>query len=250
MSDTPWYQNFFGEDYQRIYSPFLPPERTAQEVEGIIALLNLPVGSKILDLCCGYGRHTIPLAQHGYQLTGQDLSNVFLQQAQVESDTQGVQACWLHSDMKNIPFENEFDAVINIFTSFGYLENEDEDLHVLQQVYKALQPGGLFILETVHQPRIIHAIAPHGITRYKNGLIVLEERSIDLLTSRHNVKITMIYPDGKRTEHRQSMRIYTLTELVRMLDSVGLQLQAYYGGLDRSPLTMTSRLVVVGRKTP
>src|SRR5436309_6714365 len=124
MSEAPWYQTFFGEDYLRIYGPFLSPERTEQEVEGIVKLLTLPPGSRILDLCCGHGRHAIPLAQRGYQVTGQDLSDYFLQRAREAAAVQGVQVQWVHHDMRGIPFENEFDAVINIFTAFGYLESE------------------------------------------------------------------------------------------------------------------------------
>lgn len=248
MSDIPWYKAFFGEDYLRIYAPFLPADRTEREVTGITTLLNLPPGSAILDLCCGNGRHAIPLAQRGYQVTGQDLSEVLLRRAQAAADTLGIQAQWLHSDMQTIPFEDEFDAIINIFTSFGYLEDEDADLRVLQQIHKALKPNGLFLLETVYQPRVIRAFSPHGITRYQDGLIVLEERRIDLQNSRNEVHITMIFPDGRRVEHHQSMRIYTLTELSQMLSSVGLSVQAYYGGLDRSPLTMDSRLVIISRK--
>jgi SAM-dependent methyltransferase len=248
MNAIPWYQAFFGEDYLRIYAPFLPAERTAREVAGIINLLNLPTGSAILDLCCGHGRHAIPLAQQGYQITGQDLSEAFLQRAENEARVLGIKARWVQGDMRTIPFENEFDAVINIFTSFGYLASEEEDLQVLQQVHKALKPGGLFLLETVYQPKVIRAFSPHGIIRYDDGLIVLEERHIDLLTSRNEVHITMLYPDGRRTEHHQSMRIYTLTELIRMQATVGLQVQAYYGGLDGSGLTMDSRLVVISRK--
>ncbi len=248
MKDIPWYKAFFGEDYLRIYTPFLPAEKTTREVEGIIALLNLPTGSRILDLCCGHGRHAIPLAQHGYQISGLDLSEVLLQRAQVEAEAAGVQVRWLQSDMKRIPFENEFDAIINVFTSFGYLDSEEEDLQVLQQVHQALKPKGLFLLETVYQPRVLRSFTPHGITRYSDGLIVLEERHIDLLTSRNEVQITMIDPEGQRTAHRHSMRIYTLTELVQMLKAVGLPVQAYYGGLDGSALTMDSRLVVISQK--
>ncbi len=89
MSNTPWYKTFFGEDYLRIYD-FLTPERTEREVEGIVNLLALPPGSSILDLCCGHGRHAIALAKRGYQITGQDLSEVFLRHAQAEADAQGV----------------------------------------------------------------------------------------------------------------------------------------------------------------
>src|SRR6266702_1137668 len=212
MDETPWYKTFFAEDYLRIYS-FLTPERTGREVDGIVRLLDLPPGSAILDLCCGHGRHALALAKRGYRVTGQDLSEVFLQRAQAEAEAQGVQVRWLQSDMRMIPFESEFDAVINIFTAFGYLENEDEDQQVLQQVHKALKP---------------------------HGLIVLEERDFDLLTSHSHVQVTMLSPDGLRREYAHSERLYTLTELARMLAMVGLHVQAYYGSLDGSQLRLTS----------
>ena len=248
MNESPWYVTFFGEDYLRLYLPFLPPQKTAREVKDIINLLNLPNGSAMLDLCCGYGRHAVPLAMQGYQVTGLDLSAVFLQQAQSAAKEQNVEVRWVQSDMRNIPFDNEFDAIINIFTSFGYLQDEDEDQQVLQQVYKALKPGGKFLLETVHQARVVRTISPHSITRYSDDLIVLEERHIDLLTSRNEVRVSLLHPQGKRTEHRQSMRIYTLTELVHMLKNVGLQVRAYYGGLEGGPLTLDSRLALLAQK--
>src|SRR5256885_2833594 len=149
MNDVSWYQQFFGEDYLRIYAPFLPPEKSAQEVKEIIALLNLPSASRILDLCCGHGRHAIPLAQQGYRVCGLDLSELFLQQAEREAESLGLEISWVEGDMRELPFIEEFDAVINIFTSFGYFEDEDEDQQVLFQVQQALKPGGLFLLETV-----------------------------------------------------------------------------------------------------
>jgi cyclopropane fatty-acyl-phospholipid synthase-like methyltransferase len=78
LTASPWYASFFGEEYFDIYGPMLSEDRTAREVEGIIKLLDLPHDRRILDLACGHGRHAIPLAQHGYQVTGQDLSAVFL----------------------------------------------------------------------------------------------------------------------------------------------------------------------------
>lgn len=248
MNNGPWYKDFFGVDYLSIYSPFLPPERTAREVAGITNLLNLTPGCSILDLCCGHGRHAIPLAKEGYQLTGLDLSETFLQQAQAEAEAQNVSLRLVQSDMQEIPFESEFDAVINIFTSFGYLENEDEDMQVLKQVHKALRPGGTFLLETVNQMRVLRTFSPHGIIRYDDGLIVLEERKIDLFHNRNDIRITMLRPDGRRTEHRQSIRLYNLTDLTRMLANANLQLLAYYGDLDGNPLSMDSRMVVVSRK--
>src|ERR671934_1098132 len=249
MGETPWYQAIFGQDYLRIYGPFLSPERTEQEVEGIVKLLAVPAGSTVLDLCCGHGRHAVPLAQRGYQVTGQDLSEVFLQQARAAADAQRVQVRWVHGDMRNIPFENEFDAVINIFTSFGYLESDDEDQQVLVQVHKALKPGGLFLLEIIHRDGLIRGYAPFGVQRHDDGLIVIEERRFNLLTSRNETHVTMIAPDGQRSEYVHAVRLYTLTELVRLCTAAGLHVQAHYGGLDGGALTLDShRLALVCRK--
>lgn len=248
-TDVPWYKGFFGEDYLYIYEPVLTSERTRREVDGIVNLLGLPQGSSILDLCCGHGRHAIPLAQRGYQVTGQDLSEVFLREAEKEAQAQGVHVQWVRSDMRNIPFENEFYAAINIFTAFGYLEDQDEDQKVLQQVNKALKPGGLYLLETLHREGLIRHFVPHHIEYYPEGLLVLEERSFDLLASRSEVKITMIYPDGQRREHGFSHRVYTLTELAQMLARAGLEVKAYSGAWDGSELTIDSfRLILLSQK--
>ncbi len=249
MTDAPWYKTMFGEDYLRIYEPILTHERTQREVDGIVNLLALPRGSSILDLCCGHGRHAIPLAQRGYKVTGQDLSEVFLHEAEKAAAVADTHVDWVHSDMRKIPFENAFDAVINIFTAFGYFEAQDEDQQVLKQVYKALKPGGLFLLEMMHREAFMRHFEPYLIEHHPDGLIVLEERDFDLLTSRSNTKITMIYPNGERKEYGHAARVYSLTELAQMLVLAGLQVKAYYGAWDGSKLTIDSfRLIVVGQK--
>jgi D-alanine-D-alanine ligase len=249
MTDTSWYKTLFGEDYLRMYEPVLTPERTQREVDGIVNLLALPQGSSILDLCCGHGRHAIALAERGYQVTGQDLSEVFLHEAEKEAVAKDVHVDWVHSDMRHIPFENTFDAVINIFTAFGYLETQDDDQQVLKQASKALRTNGLFLLETLHREKFIRHFEPHMIDHLPDGLIVLEERDFDLLTSRANVKLTMIYEDGERKEYGHAARIYTLTELAQMLNRAGLQVKGYYGAWDKSRLTIDSlRLIVLAQK--
>ncbi len=248
-TDTQWYKIYFGEDYLHKIEPILTPDRTKREVDGIDNLLGLPQGSSILDLCCGHGRHAIPLAQRGYKVTGQDLSEVFLREAEKEAQVQDVHVHWLHGDMRNIPFEKEFEAVINIFTAFGYLEDQDEDQKVLQQVSKALKPGGLFLLETLHREGLMRHYAPQLISHYPDGLIVLEERRFDLLTSRNEVKVTMLFSDGQRREYSHFLRVYTLTELVQMLAVAGLQVKTYLGSWDGSALTMDSfRLILLSQK--
>jgi SAM-dependent methyltransferase len=249
MADPPWYREFFGEEYFRLFEGALTAERTVREVEGIVNLLNLPPGSRILDLCCGHGRIAIPLAQRGYRVTGLDLSEVFLERAKSDEAAAGVSIEWMHGDMRRLPFEAAFDAVINVFTAFAYLESEEDDLEVLRQVWKVLKPGGLFLLETNHRESLVRRFLPADITRRDDGTIVLNERSFDLLTSRYDGWWTVIRPDGGRNEYRTSKRIYSLTEFVRLFAAAGLELRGYFGGLDGSELTLESRrLALVGRK--
>src|SRR5690349_16794943 len=125
MAPAPWYQTSFGEEYLHVYTKylqFLTAEQSVQEVEAIIALLKLPPHSSLLDLCCGQGRHALLFAQRGYQVTGLDLSDYLLRLAQTEAEKQHLQLRWIRSDMREIPFEQEFDAVVNLFVAFGYLE--------------------------------------------------------------------------------------------------------------------------------
>jgi len=220
VTATPWYASFFGEEYFDIYDGLLSDERTTREIEGIVKLLALPPGSLMLDLARGHGRHAIPLAERGYRVTGQDLSEVFLNRARADAETRGVQVNWVHSDMREIPFVDEFDAIINIFTAFGYLESDAEDQLVLHQVHKALRPGGRLLLELMHRDALVRGFQPFGVSRSEDDVLVTEERRFDQRTGRNSVRVTLIYPDGRRTELGHQARIYTIrpdgTELRRL----------------------------------
>ncbi|MGQ0549986.1 MAG: hypothetical protein ACT4PY_10020 [Armatimonadota bacterium] len=138
---------------------------------------------------------------------------------------------------------------INIFASFGYFDRDEENQQVLGQVHKALKPGGLFLMEAAHREGVIRRFTPHGITRHDDGLISLEERRIDLAKGQSETRVTLLHADGRRTEHRYIVRLYTLRELISMIEAAGLRVEASYGGLDGSALTLDSRrLVTLSRK--
>ena len=249
--DRPWYAEFFGEDYLRLYRPYLTPQRTEAEVIGLIRRLALPAGSRILDLCCGQGRHSIPLAVLGYRVTGLDLNPILLEHARALDYDVEAGVRWVQGDMRRLPFESEFDAVINVFTAFGYLESEAEDRQVLREVARTLVPGGSFLLDVVNREALVRHFLPAEVEHHEHGLLVLQEQELDLRTSRLAVRITLLEPDGRRKEYRQSIRVYTLTELSGMLAGAGLTLEQYYGDLEGSPLDLNSRrLVLLARKVP
>ena len=248
-AERPWYKEFFGQRYLEIYQHVLTPERTAREVDFIENTLSLPAGSRILDLCCGHGRHLIELAGRGHSMVGLDLDPLFLDVARHEAERRGLEIQLEPRDMRDIPFIEEFDAVINMFTAFGYLESDDEDQKVLDGVARALKPGGLFLIELMHRDRLARIFQPRGWYETQAGLKVLEERSFDPLTGRNDVRHIAIYPDGTTRETSHSVRIYTLTELAKMITAAGLQIESTYGETDASAFALESRrLAVLSRK--
>jgi SAM-dependent methyltransferase len=128
MGERPWYVDFFDEDYLRVFLPSLPDERTAAEVNGVVAQLGLAPGARVLDLCCGHGRHAVALAQLGYRVTGLDLNLGFLRHAAGLTGRPGDAGRHLGlvaADMRRLPFAGgAFDAVVNLFNAFGYLEDD------------------------------------------------------------------------------------------------------------------------------
>ena len=117
-----WWKEYFDEDYFKIYG--FREEQTQHEVRFIEDVLALAKGNEVLDLCCGHGWHAVELAERGYAVTGLDLSEYYLKIAEERAEQAGVRIRFIHSDMRETPFEEAFDAVINLFTSFGYFEKE------------------------------------------------------------------------------------------------------------------------------
>jgi SAM-dependent methyltransferase len=246
---APWYTTFFDEEYFTIYERRVSPEYTQREVDGVVSLLGLQPGARVLDLCCGHGRHSIELARRGHDVTGQDLSEVFLRRAERDSAEAGVGVSWVRSDMREIPFDAEFDVVVNLFSAFGYLESEAEDQRVLGQVRKALRPDGRFLIDMNNRDTLARRFRPADVDRRPDGTLIIEERQLDVATGRIRMLYTTVRPDGGRSERSAYMRLYGVTELSRMLRAEGLDVVACYGGLDGSALTLdSSRLVIVARR--
>ncbi len=244
MSTKGWYADSFGEDFFRMYQYACTPERTRLETDNIVHLLNLPRGATVLDLCCGYGRHAIELARRGYKVTGFDLSEVLLQRARSDAERAGVDVQWVQGDMRELQFEAEFDAVINVFNSFGYLESDGEDQRVLERVWKTLKPGGLFLQEIGNRDGFVRTYQPTRVTHLPDELIVVSECEFDLLRSRLHDHITLLYPDGRRTSSEFYNRIYSLTEIAKMLQVAGFEVEQYFGRLDGTELTLDSVFIV------
>jgi SAM-dependent methyltransferase len=253
--EPPWYQRLFDGFYYDVWfrrgaSGEASAERTAAEIAFLVEVLALPPGAALLDLACGHGRHAIALAHHGYRVTGLDLSASHLALARRAAEEEGVAVSWVEADMRDLP-AGPFDAVINLFSAFGYLESDAADQQVLASVGRALRPGGRFLLDMRSREHMVRHFREHAWQPLADGSLFLEQATFDLRTSRVQTHAILVEPDGRR-EHREfSVRQYSLTELVGMLDAAGLTVTQTWGGFDGSPYTLESRrLVLLAERRP
>ena len=251
--ETPWYVRFFKGDYLRVYGHTLQQDRTDLETQFAIHALDIQPHHNVLDLCCGQGRHSVALAKTGLSVTGVDLSEEMLAVARSTADEAGVPLTLRQADMRHLPddLENQFDAVINMFSSFGYLESEDDDQEVLHQIAKALKPGGKLLMDLLNREWVVINNEEYDWHQHDDGRVVLEHRELDLQTSTNHLTYTEILPDGTRREMSDlHMRLYTLTELAKMLAAANLTLTNVYGGFQGEPYTVnTRRMIVVAEKS-
>lgn len=245
-----WYTEFFNEDYLKIYSDRLSHDVTERETSFVVDSLGLSKGARVLDLACGHGRHAIALAKRGMVVTGQDLNGDYLRRAREGAVREGVEIETVQGDMRDIPFTGKFDAVINMFTAFGYFDSEDEDVRVLQAVGNSLKKGGQLLLDTINREWVLANYVQNDWHTDDDGNTFLEHREFDLFTGRNHVTFSIVAAEGTRRESPgHDVRLYTLTELVRLFDAASLCVSATYGNYDGSPYSInTPRMIVVATK--
>jgi SAM-dependent methyltransferase len=247
-ADPHWFEGFFDDDYLRFAVDRFPAEETAAEVDLLVAALELEPGARVLDLACGHGRHSVELARRGFAVTGVDLSAPSLGLAAARAAEAGVEVRFEQADMRRIGFEGEFDAVVNMFTAFGYFEDADNRL-VLDRIAAALAPGGAFLMEIVNPVAVFSRFEARGWHELTDGTLMLEERVYDAPRGRFETCWTFAR-GGERRERRFSHRAYTAPELAAMAAASGLEVEHLWGGLDGSALEMGSRRIVMLARKP
>jgi SAM-dependent methyltransferase len=241
-----WWRKYFSEDYLKLYKHDIA--ETTREADAIARMLQLEPEAHLLDLACGFGRHSVVLAQKGFHVTGYDLSEGFLNKARELADSLKVEIDLKQGDMREIPFENRFDAVINMFTAFGFFENEHEDLKVLKGVHRALKPGGQFMIDVINREVAAQSDTPRRWIR-ENHAYLLEERFFDFFRSRLEMTNFLVLQGGEVKQANFSIRLYTLTEMLELFNAAGLVLIDVYGDFSGAFYNASSpRMILVAQK--
>jgi SAM-dependent methyltransferase len=242
-----WYTEWFDEEYVRVYG-HRDLDEARRDVAFAERVLNLWPEDRILDLCCGNGRHLAALCEKGYRrLAGIDLSMPLLRLARRAMEGRCHQRLVAQADMRCLPFCETFDAVLNLFTSFGYFDTDGENLRVLNSMASVLRPGGRYILDYLNPEYVARNLQPLT-ERTLGDRVIVERRWIDPRRKRVNKTIVIQTPEAER-HYKESVRIYTQDEMEQMLKSVGLKIGATFGDFESRPISPESpRMIFAGER--
>ncbi|RMH42455.1 MAG: class I SAM-dependent methyltransferase [Deltaproteobacteria bacterium] len=225
----PWFEEIFDEDYLRTL-PFLTPRETQRQAAFVVDALSVPPGAHLLDLGCGYGRHAMELAARGYHVVGLDLSLPLLIRGADEAQRRGLTINFVHGDMRELTFENQFDGAYCLFSTFGYFDDETNK-KTAAAVARALKPGGRFVVEVLNRDYLI-ADLPSRVWWEGDGCVVLEEVEFNYFSSRIVSSRSVVFDDGRQLEQEISMRAYSLHEFGKLLHAAGFRVIEISGSMD------------------
>lgn len=268
-SATQWFED---ETFWEAWAPigFHGPRmlEASSQVEQIIQRLDLKAGAKVLDLCCGVGRHSLELARRGFHVTGVDRNEKFLQNARNRGADEGLRpenptpgrdgeevgpdrprgsSNFVRADMRDFCQPDSFDAAISCWTSFGYFDDHETDRDVARNIRRSLRPRGGLLMELVGKEALARQFQPRRWDESNGVVMCSENRIVDHWRS-VQTKWTF-FRDGHRSDFVIKVRCYSAVELADLLEDAGFNEVSIFGDLAGSPYDESAtRLVVTARR--
>ncbi|TNE69650.1 MAG: class I SAM-dependent methyltransferase [Bacteroidetes bacterium] len=238
-----WFASWFDSPYYHILYQSHDDNEARHFIDKLLRPLALPGGARLLDLACGKGRHARYLAEKGYVVTGLDISPASIAYAR---HFEYERLSFFQHDMR-LPFRiNYFDGILNIFTSFGYFDTDQDHLATLINVYKGLKPGGLFLLDYFnanwvrqnlvrHETKILDGISFHLTKTIRSGWV---HKRVQFVTG------------GRKFTFRERVRLFGLEDFQQMFKAAGLEMREYYGDYDLQAFdpAVSKRLILIAQK--
>lgn len=238
-----WYQTWFNSPFYHILYKSRDEAEAQKSIDHLLDVLRLPAHARILDLACGKGRHSRYLAGKGFQVTGVDLSERSIQHArQFESE----QLEFYVHDMRKSFRINYFDAVFNLFTSFGYFDSEAENNAVLAHAASNLVAGGWMVLDYFNSPYI----RGHLMNREVKTVDGIDFHLSKEITGRRVLKTIQFRAGGEDHVFTESVRLYELADFERMFEQNNLKIRFVFGDYQLNPYVRESsrRLIILAKK--
>ncbi|TRX41473.1 class I SAM-dependent DNA methyltransferase [Flavobacterium restrictum] len=234
-----WFTSWFDSPYYHI----LYKERNYREaqlfMDTLTHYLNLPEKAKVLDLACGKGRHSIYLNQLGFDVLGADLSENSIAEASKNNNAT------LHFEVHDMrePFDKKYDAIFNLFTSFGYFENEADNLTTLKAIKESLTEYGFAVIDFMNVNQVIDTLVPEE-TKTVDAIVFHIKR---YLKDGHIYKEIDFEDNGQQFHFTEKVRALTLADFQQMMDEAGIYLLDIFGDykLKKFHKTDSERLILI-----
>ncbi|MGH7308444.1 MAG: SAM-dependent methyltransferase [Candidatus Rokuibacteriota bacterium] len=245
-------ERFFREAWPMISQTVESGATAARAVRWILGRAGIKAGARVLDAPCGFGRHAVEFARLGCQVTGVDFNETELGRARAAAAKAGAAIRLVEQDMRDMDFASEFDLAVNLFSSIGYF-TDDEDRLLLDRFWRALAPGGVFVIDTRNRDQVVRSLPAEERQRSDEWTLRIENR-FDPTTSRWAARWWRIGAEAPEESTGElvgesEIRLYAAHELRAMLRPDRWSRVDLYGGLDGTPFSLdAARLVFVARK--
>ena len=226
-----WYEAWFDRDeYEIVYR-----HRDEEEAAKVIALLErvtrVDEGDSIVDVGCGRGRHAIRLAFHGYRVTGLDLSEQSILVARARARDEGVEVRFVVGDMRTPLCNSCFDGAANLFTAFGYFEQEEEHQRAIDAMAESIKPGGWLFQDFLNADYVRETLVADD-QRTEDDVQIVQRRRLENGRIRKTITLSR---NGEDHSFEESVRLLELSDFMDMYSRAGLTLMGVYGDYDGHP---------------
>ncbi len=220
-----WFVDWFNSpECMHVYR-----HRNLQDAETLINLIfqtvDLIPGMKVLDMACGSGRHSVLFAKRGCKVTAFDYSDLLLGEARKNAETENINIEFIKADIRKFSFDKKFDLAVNLFTSFGYFDEDEENFEVIKSAYNHLKDSGFFVLDFLNSEFVKNHLVKESVDKMNDSL-VKQERFIE----KNRVKKRITVKKDNRTElYYENVRLYTHIELIDNINAAGFKIKRISG---------------------
>ena len=221
-----WYKEWFNTpEYLNVYR-HRNDEDALKLADLIFRVVNLKLKSRVLDMACGTGRHSIIFAERGMEVTAIDLSENLLSIANSSAEKLNHHIRFINADLRNFSLEKKFDIALNLFTSFGYFEEDEENFKIFEQAYFHLKKNGICVFDYLNSKYLANNLLEQS-SEDLDGFRLIQQRRI---RNKRIEKRIVIQKNGSEKEYMESVKLYSYSELIDQLNKIGFNIIKTFGG--------------------
>lgn len=234
-----WFASWFNTNYYHILYKHRDDTEAQEFIQNLVSFLNIKKDDKLLDLACGKGRHSIYLNKLGFNVVGADLSKNSINFAkQYENNS----LRFIEKDMRD-KLNLKYDVIFNLFTSFGFFEDDNEDIKVLKNIKNGLNNNGVAVIDFMNAKKVILNLVPEE-TQIIDGINFKITRSVK---NGFIVKEINFYADDEHHTYFEKVKMLNLAKINSYLNSVGFKIKHTFGNynLEKFNEESSDRLILV-----